>query len=146
MTRKVFLQLLPLLILYFAIFFTLAEGSLDYGDESRYTMYAENLTKGFYAPSDTRALANGPGYPLLLTPFAFLGVPWYWAKMLNPVFMFLAVCFIYSAVRNYMSEKTALFFSYLFGLYPPFFDELRYLLTEPFVLMLVSLFVFLTIK
>ncbi len=146
MTRKVFLQLLPLFILYLAVFFALAKGPLDYGDEPRYATYAENLTKGFYAPSDTRALPNGPGYPLLLTPFAFLGIPWYWAKMLNPVFMFLAVCFIYSAVRNYMPGKTALFFSYLFGLYPPFFAELRYLLTEPFVLMLVSLFALLTIK
>ncbi len=146
MTRKVFLQLFPLFILYCTVFFVLAEDSLDFGDESRYATYAENLTKGFYAPSDTRALPNGPGYPLLLTPFAFLGIPWYWAKMLNPVFMFLAVCFIYSAIRNYMSEKTALFFTYLFGLYPPFYAELWFLLTEPFALMLVSLFAFLTIK
>lgn len=146
MKRKVLLQLFPLFILYCVVFFSLAKGSLDFGDELRYATYAENLTKGFYAPSDTRALPNGPGYPLLLTPFAFFGVPWYWAKMLNPVFMFLAVCFIYSAIRNYMSEKTALFFSYLFGLYPPFFAELWFLLTEPFALMLVSLFALLTIK
>lgn len=146
MTRKAFLRLFPLFILYFVVFFTLAKDSLDYGDEPRYATYAENLTKGFYAPSDTRALPNGPGYPLLLTPFAFFGVPWYWAKMLNPVFMFLAVCFIYCALRNYMSEKTALFYAYLFGLYPPFYAELWFLLTEPFALMLVSLFALLTIK
>jgi 4-amino-4-deoxy-L-arabinose transferase-like glycosyltransferase len=30
--------------------------------------------------------------------------------------------------------------AYLFGLYPPFFAEMRYLLTEPFVLMLTTLF------
>ena len=146
MTRKVILRLLPLLIIYLAVFFALAKESLDYGDESRYATYAENLTKGFYAPSDTRALPNGPGYPLLLTPFAFFGVPWYWAKMLNPVFMFLAVCFIFASLRNYMSEKTALFFSYVFGLYPPFYAELWFLLSEPFSLMLVSLFALLTIK
>jgi 4-amino-4-deoxy-L-arabinose transferase-like glycosyltransferase len=146
MTKKVFFKLLPLFLLYFAIFLLFAKDSLFYGDESRYAMYAENLTKGFYAPADTLLLRNGPGYPLLLTPFVFFKVPWYCAKMLNPVFMFLAVCFIYSAVRNYMSEKTAIFFSYLFGLYPPFFVQLEFLLTEPFVLMLVSLFALLTIK
>jgi 4-amino-4-deoxy-L-arabinose transferase-like glycosyltransferase len=146
MTRKVFLQLLPLFILYLVVFFALAKGSLDYGDEQRYATYAENLTKGFYAPSDTHALPNGPGYPLLLTPFALLGIPWYCAKMLNPVFFFLAVCFIYCALKNYMSEKTALFFSYVFGLYPPFYAELWFLLTEPFALMLVSLFALFTIK
>ena len=139
MTKKAFFTLLPIFLLYFAIFLQSAEDSLDFGDEPRYAMYAENLTKGFYAPPDTLFLWNGPGYPLLLTPFAFFDVPWYWAKMLNPVFMFLAVCFIYSSIRNYMSEKTALFFSYLFGLYPPFYAELWFLLTEPFVLMLVSL-------
>jgi hypothetical protein len=146
MTQKVFIRLLPLFILYLAVFFVLAKDSLDYGDELRYATCAENLTNGFYAPSDTRALPNGPGYPLLLTPFALLGIPWYWAKMLNPVFMFLAVCFIYAALRNYMTEKTALFFSYLFGLYPPFYAELWFLLTETFALMLVSLFALLTIK
>ncbi|HUS72858.1 MAG TPA: glycosyltransferase family 39 protein [Sedimentisphaerales bacterium] len=146
MTKKAFFKLLPIFLLYFAIFLLTAEDSLDYGDEPRYAKYAENLTKGFYAPTDTLFLWNGPGYPLLLTPYAFFGVPWYWAKMLNPVFMFLAVCFIYSSIRNYMSEKTALFFSYLFGLYPPFYAELWFLLTEPFVLMLVSLFALLIIK
>lgn len=137
---------MPLFILYLVVFSVLAKHSLDYGDELRYATYAENLTKGFYAPSDTRALANGPGYPLLLAPFAFFSAPWYWAKMLNPVFMFLAVCFIYTALRNYMSEKTALFFSYIFGLYPPFYAELWLLLSEPFSLMLVSLFVLLTMN
>jgi hypothetical protein len=146
MTRKVLLQLSPLLVLYFAVFFVLAKESLDYGDEPRYATYAENLTKGFYAPPDTLALQSGPGYSLILTPFAFLGVPWYWAKMLNPVFLFLTVCFIYTAIRNYMSEKTALFFSYLTGLYPPFYFGIWMLLTEPFALMLMSLFALLTIK
>ena len=146
MKKKVFFKLLPIFLLYFAVFLLFAEESLDYGDQLRYAAYSENLTKGFYAPSDTLLLWCGPGYPLLLTPFELFNIPWYWAKMLNPVFMFLAVCFIYAALRNYMSEKTALFFSYIFALYPPFYAELWFLLTEPFVLMLVSLFAFLMIK
>jgi len=146
MTRKDFLRLLPLFILYFAVFLLFAHRSLDYGDEGRYAAYAENLTRGFYAPPDTRFLWNGPGYPLLLTPFAFFDIPWIFAKMLNPVFIFLAVCFVYASIRNYMPEKPALVFAYLFGLYPPFFAELHLLLTEPFVLMLVTGFALLTIK
>ena len=71
MTKKVFVKLLPLFLLYYALFLLFAEDSLVYGDQSRYAMYAENLTKGFYAPADTLLLRNGPGYPLLLTPFAF---------------------------------------------------------------------------
>jgi len=140
MNRKIFVYLLPLFILYCGVFAFLAKNSLDYGDEPRYAMYAGNLTNGFYAPADTRMLWNGPGYPLLLTPFAYFKIPWIYAKMLNPLFIFLAVCFFYSVIRNFASEKASIFFAYLFGLYPPFFGEFRYLLTEPFVLMLTTLF------
>jgi 4-amino-4-deoxy-L-arabinose transferase-like glycosyltransferase len=146
MTRKAFFKLLPLLFLYFGVLFFFVRGTLDFGDESRYAMYAENLTKGFYSPPDTLFLWNGPGYPLLLTPFAFFDIPWIYAKMLNPLFFFLAVCFFYSAVRGFASERPALFFAYLFGLYPPFYAELWLLLTEPFTLMLVTLFALLIAK
>ncbi len=146
MTRKAFFKLLPLLVLYFGVFFFFAHRALDFGDQTRYAMYAENLTKGFYAPADTLYLWNGPGYPLLLAPFAFFDVPWFYAKMLNPVFFFLAVCFFYITVRSFASERKALFFVYLFGLYPPFYAELWLLLTEPFTLMLVTLFALLVLK
>jgi hypothetical protein len=146
MNRKLFLKLLPLLFLYFGVFFFSAKGTLEFGDESRYAKYAENLTKGYYAPKDTLLLWNGPGYPLLLTPFAFFNIPWICAKMLNPVFFFMAVCFFYSSVRSFASEKAALFFAYIFGLFPPFYAEIGLLLTESFTLMLVSLFAMLTVK
>lgn len=146
MNRRVFICLLPLFVMYCIAFAFLAKGALDYGDESRYAMYAENLTHGFYAPTDTLYLWNGPGYPLLMTPFAFFHIPWIYAKMLNHVFIFLAVCLFYSIVREFASEKASLVFTYLFGLYPPFFAEMQYLLTEPFVLMLVVLFAFLTMR
>jgi hypothetical protein len=145
-TRKAFLKLLPLLALYFGVFLALAGNSIDVGDEARYAMYAENLTRGFFAPTDTLFLWNGPGYPLVLAPFAFLKVPWLYAKMLNPVFFFLAVCFVFSAIRSFAPERPALFLAYLFGLYPPFFAELWLLLTEPFALMLVALFALLVLK
>lgn len=146
MKRTVFVGLLPLLILYLVVFFTLAKPSIDYSDQSRYAMYAENLSNGFYAPHDTLYLWNGPGYPLLLTPFAYFKIPWIYAKALNPIFMFLAVCFVYATLKNFMSEKAALFFSYLFGLYPPFYAEICYLMTEPFTLMLMSAFALFTVK
>jgi len=146
MAKNILIKLLPLVILYFLIFGFLADKSLEWGDQSRYVMYAENLTKGFYAPHDTLLLWNGPWYPLLLTPFAYFKIPWIYAKALNPIFMFLAVCFIYMTLKQYMSEKWALFFSYLFGLYPPFYAEIRYLLTEPFTLMLMSAFALFTVK
>jgi hypothetical protein len=146
MAKNILIKFLPLVILYFLIFGFSAKTSIDYGDEVRYAMYAENLSNGFYAPHDTLLLWNGPGYPLLLTPFAYFKIPWIYAKALNPIFMFLAVCFVYATLKNFMSEKAALFFSYLFGLYPPFYAEICYLLTEPFTLMLMSAFALFTVK
>jgi hypothetical protein len=146
MRRNVFFKLLPILILYFVVFLVFAQNSIDYGDEARYAAYAENLTRGFYAPPDTLLLWNGPGYPLLLVPFAFFNIPWIYAKMLNPVFMFLACCFVYATLRVYMPGKRALFFSYLFALYPPFYAQLWLLLTESFVLMLVTAFILVITK
>lgn len=145
MGKKVFLKLLPILALYFVVFFFCADDSLDF-DQARYARYAENLTKGFYAPPETLYLWNGPGYPLLLMPFALFKIPWYWAKILNPMFLFLAVCFLYRTLRYYTSENKAIGFLYLFGLYPPMYWELRYLLTEPFVLALISAFAFFTTR
>ena len=131
MTKKAFFKLLPIFALYFLVFFIFADNSLDYGDQRSYAQYAENLSRGFYAPADTLDFRNGPGYPLLLTPFAFLDVPWFWAKLLNPVFLFLSTCFLYVTLKHYMSEKTALIFAYLFCLYPPPYWDLRFLMTEP---------------
>ena len=146
MNRRVFIYLLPLFVLYCVVFSFAANNSLENGDESRYAMYAGNLTKGFYAPADTRFLWNGPGYPLLLTPFAYFKIPWIYAKMLNPAFLFIAVCAFYAVIRRFMREKQAIVFAYLFGLYPPFFAQFWYLLTEPVVIMLMTIFALLTFK
>jgi len=146
MNRRVFIYLLPLFVLYCIVFAFTANNSLENeGDESRYAMYAENLLKGFYAP-EGRFLWNGPGYPLILTPFAYFKVPWIYAKMMNTAFLFAAVCAFYAIIRHFMSQKIAIFFAYLFGLYPPFLAQMWFLLTEQFVIMQVTVFALLTFK
>ncbi len=147
MNRRAFIYLLPLFVLYCVVFSFAANNSFDNGlDEIRYATYAGNLTKGFYAPADTRCLWNGPGYPLLLTPFAYFKIPWIYAKMLNPAFLFIAVCVFYAVIRRFMREKQAIVFAYLFGLYPPFFAQMWFLLTEPVVIMLMAIFALLSFK
>jgi 4-amino-4-deoxy-L-arabinose transferase-like glycosyltransferase len=146
MNRKVFIYLLPLLVLYFVVFLFTANNSLENGgDETRYAMYAQNLLHGFYATPD-RFLWNGPGYPILLMPFAYFKIPWIYAKAMNPVFLFIAVCAFYCVIRRFMRQGQALLFAYLFGLYPPFFAQMWFLLTEPAVIMLMTLFALLTFK
>ena len=141
MNRRVFIYLLPLFVLYCVVFSLVAVNSIESGlDEIRYATCAVNLTKGFYAPADTRLLWNGPGYPLVLVPFAYFNIPWIYAKMLNPVFLFIAACTFYCIIRRFMRQRQALIFTYLFWLYPPFFAQFWYLLTEPLTIMLMTIF------
>ncbi len=60
-------------------------------DEERFVEYADNLCRGFYAPTDTLFLWNGPGLPLLLWPFRAWDLPLYVAKLGNALFFFGAV-------------------------------------------------------
>jgi len=115
-------------------------------DQARYTKYAQNLTKGFYAPPDTLFLWNGPGYPLLLVPFVKANVPMMWAKLMNPIFLFFAVCFVYFILREYMSPNISLAGSYALGLYFPVYHPMTLLLTEPLCTFLGAGFAFFVVK
>ncbi|MBN1796194.1 MAG: hypothetical protein JW804_05930 [Sedimentisphaerales bacterium] len=145
MKYREIIWLLPLLAFYLVVCIVIADNSLDY-DQSRYAMYSENLTKGFYIPADTLYLWNGPGYPIVLMPFAAAKIPYIYAKYLNPFFLFAGVIFFYLLLREYTIRNKAMFGAYLLGLYPPFLPELPMLLTESLCVMLVSGFAFFVVK
>jgi len=63
------------------------------GDESRYLMFAENITRGYYSqPPPNISLWNGPGYPLLLVPFVLIN-SLKLAKIFNAIFLYFSVVF-----------------------------------------------------
>jgi len=95
------------MVFYVVVCLVFSDNGLD-SDQGRYAMYAQNLVKGFYAPSDTLYLWCGPGYPLLLVPFVAADIPLIWAKYLNTLLLFGAVCFVYFALCKYMSQNKAL--------------------------------------
>jgi 4-amino-4-deoxy-L-arabinose transferase-like glycosyltransferase len=134
---KRYLRFVPLLILYVLVVLSFASDSFQ-GDEGRYVWFAENLAQGFYSPADEINLWNGPGYPLVLTPFVLLGIPWLYAKLLNALFLIGAVLFLYEALQFYVPEKTARLFAYLLGLYPSFMAEAHLLITESLTFFLVA--------
>jgi len=105
-------------------------------------MYATNLSKGYYSPLGKIYLWNGPGYPIVLLPFVIFKLPWLAAKLLNPMFLFAAVIYFYNTLRFYMQERPALIFSFLLGLYPPFFRVIHLLLTEQLAVFLICGFMF----
>lgn len=143
-SKKIFL-LLPLLILYTSICLIMSDNSLR-NDEIRYADYARNLTHGFYAPSDTLMLWNGPGYPILLMPFAKAGIGFIYPKYLNAFFLFAGICFIYLLLSEYLSDTRAVLCAYLLGAYPPFLFQLPMLLTESLSVFLIGGFAFFVVR
>lgn len=127
-----FLYLLPLLFLYAFISYFVIDSELG-GDQERYFMYAKNLVNGSYALDGPLFLWNGPGYPLILSVFIYLGQSILLLKSLNVLFLFFGILFFHKTCRNYFTTKQAIFFSYLLGLYyPNILFSLRYLLSEGF--------------
>jgi hypothetical protein len=136
------MKFLPLLFLYIII--AVAKSTdIFIGDENRYIMFANNLTHGHYSPLDYISLWNGPGYPIILAPFVLLKLPWITAKLLNPLFLFMAVLYFYKTLRLYIEdERRRILFSYLLGVYPPFFIYIHQILTETLSVFLICGFMF----
>jgi hypothetical protein len=134
-------KFIPLLLLY-VIVVMLASTNVFEGDEGRYVMFADNLIHGHYSPQGKIYLWNGPGYPIVLMPFIFLNLPLVTAKLLNALFLFMAILYFYSALRFYMEKRPALFFSYLLGIYYPFLRHIHQLLSEQLAIFLICGFLF----
>ncbi|MCW5515660.1 hypothetical protein [Muriicola sp. Z0-33] len=140
MSRKLFfkpiLLFLPLLVIYTIIVLVFASDEII-GDEARYLQYAKNLVQGFYTDSANPDLSNGPGYPIILIPFVAFNIPFILAKILNGVFVFIAVNYLYGALKIYISDKSALLLSYAMGFYPPLLKWMILLYTESLSFMLI---------
>lgn len=79
-----------------------------FGDEARYVKYSYNLLNGYYSPPAPDVfLMSGPGYPILMMPFAALNLPFIWWKMLNPVLFYLAAVYFFRTLRIYMEAQPA---------------------------------------
>lgn len=140
--KSPFLFFLPFLILYIVLIIVFATDAF-FGDEPRYLFFAENLTKGFYSPPPPEInIINGPGYPIVLAPLSALNLPLIYFRLLNAIFLYLAVIFFYKTLLLFVKQKNAKFFAVLFGLYFPLYQHLPHVLTEVFSVFLVTLFVY----
>jgi hypothetical protein len=135
------LRFLPLLVLYLLIV-GVNPGTALLSDSARYIWFAKNLAHGYYSPQPDINLWNGPGYPLVLWPFAAVGLPWVWAKVANCFFMFGALLYFHALVRRYTSSRAALAGGYVLGLWPPILRIVPALLTEVLAILLVCGFAF----
>ena len=134
---------LSLLFLYLFVICYLSK-SYFHGDEWRYVYFAKNLLHGFYSPSgiENAKLWNGPGYPIVLVPFAAMKLPWITAKFANAFFLFGAVIFFYKTLCLSIKRNKARYFAVFFGMYFPFMSNLHFLNTETLTVFLATVFSF----
>lgn len=108
------LKLLPMLGFFVVMSLAQAKGDLE-GDGWRYLLNARHLLEGYFAGPDTLMFWNGPGYPLLLAPFLKLGIPLSLARVLNALFLFLAVAHFQGVLRWAGVGARSLAYAYAMG-------------------------------
>jgi 4-amino-4-deoxy-L-arabinose transferase-like glycosyltransferase len=136
--RNPFFIYLPFLCFY-AYTIVINKWPKLYGDEIRYVAFAKNLLHGFYSPHMPHInLWNGPGYPLTLVPFIAFKVPMLYTTLMNAVFLYLAVVFLYKALRMISNHRIALVAGLLLAMYPNAWSVLPILYTEPLTYLMVS--------
>ena len=135
------IKLLPLL-LFFLLITILFSSPAFQGDEAGYVAYATRLSQGRLYPMSDISLWWGPGYPIVLLPFALLKLPWLAAKLLNAFFLFGAILYFHRTLILWLNKTHALIFTFILGLYPPFLRAAHLLLTENLVFFLICGFTF----
>ncbi len=131
----------PLLLVYLIFIILFSSNELS-SDEPQFLEYARNLSNGFYSPKTKIDLVKPPGYPLFLLPFVALNLPLIIPKLFNAIFLFLAVFYFDKTLRLYIDRKNTTIYSYLLGLYIPFFPYIPLLITESLSLFLMCVFIF----
>lgn len=134
-----FSRLYPLGFLLLAVAHIRSEASERLvGDEWRYLWYARNILAGFYTPRDNEMIWNGPGYPLILTPFLALDAPAIAPKLANAVFFALAIFLVHRTLLLYCSRARATLGGMVLGLSPMPYQFLHLVFTESISVMLVA--------
>jgi len=140
--KNPFTLFLPFLIFYIVLILIYATPDL-YGDESRYLVFATNLTHGFFSPpTPFLDLGNGPGYSLIMAPFVALKLPLISVKLLNALFYYISTVLLFKALERIVPYKFAAIISFVWALYPNTFEQIPYAISEVFASSLIPLFIF----
>lgn len=119
------------LLLYIFIVLKFQSSNLI-GDEKRYLEHARGILNFEFTPSDPFMwLMNGPGYPLLLTPFVTLfSDPVLPIRLFNAILLAASLIIFYKAML-FLVEKQIAFLSFLaFGSYFLIWKSLPLVMTE----------------
>lgn len=140
--RNPFLLFSPFL-LYYVYYILKHKWPVLYGDEPRYIGFAVNLLHGFYSPPAPGInLWNGPGYPIVLMPCAALHLPVIFYLLLNALFYYFSIIFLYKALTTVAREWIARFFAIIWAFYFNIYTYLPAILTEIFSAFLIAVFIY----
>ena len=114
-SKEVFLKFLPLLSLYL-LYGVLHNRESLRCDESRYLVYAHNILNGFFASQESLMFWNGPGYPLFLAPFMALKWPLIVPRLVNGLFLYFAMIYLYHILRESGVVRRAYKYTYAVGI------------------------------
>jgi hypothetical protein len=130
-------------LLFFIAFILLLHTNSNEGDETRYLMFAQNLLHGFYSPpAPDINLWNGPGYPLILMPFVGLRLPLICMTLMNAIFYYLSIIFLFKALRLFLTFQKAFFVSLFWACFFNSYQKIPRINSETFTLFLISLLIF----
>jgi 4-amino-4-deoxy-L-arabinose transferase-like glycosyltransferase len=144
-TENPYLLFLPFLLLYILFVLIFQHSSLQ-GDEDRFLLYAKNLTIGYYSPPSHITLGQGPGYSVILTPFLVFDLPLLYVKLMNPLFHYLSIIFLFKALKRIVSFKITMLFCLFWACYYNSFVYMHLIYSEIFTSFLVSLLLFFLVK
>lgn len=139
------INFLPFLAIYLLIAGISHQNEMQ-GDEGRYYMFAQNLAAGFYSPKAALNLWNGPGYPLILVPFVWMNSPLIIPVLLNAVFQYLSLVFLFKSLQLLVTNSLSWIFSLCWAFYYVAYKELGWLYTEPLSSCLICLFLYFFIR
>jgi hypothetical protein len=140
-TRNPYLLFLPFLLLFIIIVFIRHSDILD-NDGIGYLCFAQNILQGFYSPpAPDINLWWGPGYPILLAPFVGLRLPLICITLMNAIFQYFSIVFLYKTMLCFLEFRKALLFSLIWAFCYSSYHYLALILTESFIIFLISLLI-----
>lgn len=141
-----YLLFVPFLVIYILIVLRF-HNDLNVGDEGRYMLFAQRLLNGSYSPPFPNIdLTNGPGYPIVLMPFIGFNLPLIYISLLNAIFYYLSIIFLFKSLRQIASYQVSVIVSLFWACYYNAYEYLSVTVSETFTLFLISLLVFSLMK
>ena len=145
-TQNPFIIFTPFLIIYWLIIIIFHQNTLE-GDQAKYLEYARNLTQGFYSlPGPDIDIITGPGYSIFLMPFVWFDLPLLSITLMNGIFKYLSLVFLFKTLHEFVTFKNALIFSLFWACYYNCLEYIHKITSETFSVFLMTILAFFIVR